>query len=114
MVLKKILEKLDTDKNRRIAGKFLETSRNIQLKLEDTYLKKIQDTLRTLSKKEAEKLLQDIKRDLKIKQNFAETLNATIDAYNKDVGGIRTNDEALAKHIKNKYFHPLYLLNQAD
>ncbi|WP_210375856.1 complement regulator-acquiring protein [Borreliella garinii] len=114
LVLKKILEKLDTDKNRRIAGKFLETSRNIQLKLEDTYLKKIQDTLRTLSKKEAEKLLQDIKRDLKIKQNFAETLNATIDAYNKDVGGIRTNDEALAKHIKDKYFHPLYLLNQAD
>ncbi|WP_210369958.1 complement regulator-acquiring protein, partial [Borreliella garinii] len=27
LVLKKILEKLDTDKNRRIAGKFLETSR---------------------------------------------------------------------------------------
>ncbi|WP_210360472.1 complement regulator-acquiring protein, partial [Borreliella garinii] len=114
LALKEILETLDTDKNRRIAGKFLETSRNIQLKLEDTYLKKIQDTLRTLSKKEAEKLLQDIKRDLKIKQNFAETLNATIDAYNKDVGGIRTNDEALAKHIKDKYFHPLYLLNQAD
>lgn len=114
LVLKKILEKLDTDKNRRIAGKFLETSRDIQLKLEDTHLKKIQDTLRTLSKKEAEKLLQDVKRDLKIKQNFAKSLKATIDAYNKDVGGIRTNDEALAKHIKDKYYHPLYLLNQAD
>lgn len=115
LVLKEILEKLDTTyKNRRIAGKFLETSRNIQLKLEDTHLKKIQDTLRTLSKKEAETLLQDVKRDLKIKQNFAKSLNATIDAYNKNVGGIRTNDEALAKHIKDKYSHPLYLLNQAD
>lgn len=114
LALKEILEKLDTDKNRRVAGKFLETSRDIQLKLEDTHLKKIQDTLRTLSKKEAETLLQDVKRDLKIKQNFAKTLNATIDAYNKNVGGIRTNDEALAKHIKDKYSHPLYLLNQAD
>lgn len=114
LALKEILEKLDTDKNRRVAGKFLETARNIQLKLEDTHLKKIQDTLRTLSKKEAETLLQDVKRDLKIKQNFAKSLNATIDAYNKNVGGIRTNDEALAKHIKDKYSHPLYLLNQAD
>lgn len=115
LVLKKILEKLDTTyKNRRVAGKFLETSRDIQLKLEDTHLKKIQDTLHTLSKKEAETLLQDVKRYLKIKQNFAKSLNATIDAYNKDVGGIRTNDEALAKHIKDKYYHPLYLLNQAD
>ncbi|WP_215538935.1 complement regulator-acquiring protein [Borreliella bavariensis] len=114
LALKEILEKLDTDKNRRVAGQFLETSSNIQLKLEDTHLKKIQDTLRTLSKKEAETLLQDVKRDLKIKQNFAKTLNATIDAYNKNVGGIRTNDEALAKHIKDKYSHPLYLLNQAD
>ncbi|KEO61890.1 complement regulator-acquiring protein [Borreliella garinii] len=115
LALKEILEKLDTtDKNRRVAGKFLETSRNIQLKLEDTHLKKIQDTLRALSKKEAETLLQDVKRDLKIKQNFAKSLNATIDAYNKDVGGIRTNDEALAKHIQDKYSHPLYLLNQAD
>lgn len=114
LALKEILEKLDTDKNRRVAGKFLETSSNIQLKLEDTHLKKIQDTLRTLSKKEAETLLQDVKLDLKIKQNFAKTLNATIDAYNKNVGGIRTNDEALAKHIKDKYSHPLYLLNQAD
>lgn len=114
LALKEILEKLDTDKNRRVAGQFLETSRNIQLKLEDTHLKKIQYTLRTLSKKEAETLLQDVKRDLKIKQNFAKTLNATIDAYNKNVGGIRTNYEALAKHIKDKYSHPLYLLNQAD
>ncbi|WP_210362519.1 complement regulator-acquiring protein [Borreliella garinii] len=114
LALKEILEKLDTDKNRRVAGKFLETSRNIQLQLEDTHLKKIQDKLHTLSKKEAETLLQDVKRDLKIKQNFAKSLNATIDAYSKDVGGIRTNDEALAKHIKDKYYHPLYLLNQAD
>ncbi|APS99319.1 hypothetical protein Bmayo_04720 (plasmid) [Borreliella mayonii] len=114
LALKEILEKLDTDKNRRVVGKFLETLRDIQLKLEDVHLKKIQDTLRTLSKKEAETLLQDVKRDLKIKQNFAKTLNATIDAYNKNVGGIRTNDEALANHIKDKYFHPLYLLNQAD
>ncbi|WP_330529188.1 complement regulator-acquiring protein [Borreliella valaisiana] len=115
LALKEILEKLDTDKNRRAASKFLETSRDIQHQLEDVRLKKIQDALlRTLSKKEAETLLQAVKDDLKRKQNFAKALNATIDAYNKNVGGIRTNDEALAKHIKDKYYHPLYLLNQAD
>ncbi|PRR35667.1 hypothetical protein CV687_05110 [Borreliella burgdorferi] len=115
LVLKEILEKLDTeDNNRRIAGQFLETSRDIQLHLEDTYLKKIQDTLQTLSEKEAEKLLQGVKLDLKKKQNFAKSLNATIDAYNKNVDNIKTDVEALAKHIKDKYSHPLYLLNQAD
>ncbi|WP_210378508.1 complement regulator-acquiring protein [Borreliella garinii] len=114
LALKEILETLDTDKNRRVAGKFLETSRDIQLQLEDIHLKKIQDKLHTLSKKEAETLLQDVKRDLKIKQNFTKTLNATIDAYNKNVGDIKTNAEALAKHIKDKYFHRSYLLNQAD
>ncbi|WP_029347015.1 complement regulator-acquiring protein, partial [Borreliella garinii] len=114
LALKEILETLDTDKNRRVAGKFLETSRDIQLQLEDIHLKKIQDKLRTLSTKEAETLLQDVKRDLKIKQNFTKTLNATIDAYNKNVGDIKTNAEALAKHIKDKYFHRSYLLNQAD
>ncbi|WP_210361767.1 complement regulator-acquiring protein [Borreliella valaisiana] len=115
LALKEILEKLDTeDNNRRVASKFLETSKDIQLHLEDTYLKKIQDALRTLSKKEAETLLQAVKDDLKIKQNFAKALNATIDAYNKNVGDIKTNDEALANHINDKYSHPLYLLNQAD
>ncbi|WP_210379167.1 complement regulator-acquiring protein, partial [Borreliella garinii] len=86
LALKEILETLDTDKNRRVAGKFLETSRDIQLQLEDIHLKKIQDKLHTLSIKEAETLLQDVKRDLRIKQNFTKTLNATIDAYNKNVG----------------------------
>ncbi|WP_151073936.1 complement regulator-acquiring protein [Borreliella turdi] len=114
LALKEILEKLDTDKNRRVAVKFLETSRDIQLQLEDVHLKKIQNALRTLSKKEAETLLQDVNRDLKTKQNFVKTLNATIEAYNKNVGGIRTNDEALANHINDKYSHPLYLLNQAN
>ncbi|WP_210376820.1 complement regulator-acquiring protein [Borreliella garinii] len=115
LALKEILETLDTDKNRRVARKFLETSRDIQLQLEDIHLKKIQDKLHTLSIKEAETLLQDVKRDLRIKQNFTKTLNATIDAYNKNVGGIKTNAEALAKHIKDKYFHrSSYLLNQAD
>ncbi|WP_210370771.1 complement regulator-acquiring protein [Borreliella garinii] len=114
LALKEILETLDTDKNRRVARKFLETSRDIQLQLEDIHLKKIQDKLHTLSIKEAETLLQDVKRDLRIKQNFTKTLNATIDAYNKNVGDIKTNAEALAKHIKDKYFHRSYLLNQAD
>ncbi|WP_210360336.1 complement regulator-acquiring protein [Borreliella garinii] len=115
LALKEILEKLDTDNNRRVASKFLRTSKDIQHQLEDVRLKKIQDALlRTLSKKEAETLLQAVKDDLKIKQNFAKALNATIDAYNKNVGDIKTNDEALANHINDKYSHPLYLLNQAD
>ncbi|WP_420025344.1 complement regulator-acquiring protein (plasmid) [Borreliella yangtzensis] len=114
LALKEILEKLDTDKNRRVARNFLEISRDIQHQSEDVYLKKIQNVLRTLSKEEAERLLQDVERDLKIKQNFIKTLNATIDAYDKNVGGIRTNDEALASHMRDKYFYVLNLLNQAD
>ncbi|WP_210380159.1 complement regulator-acquiring protein [Borreliella burgdorferi] len=115
LTLKEILEKLDTeDNNRRIAGQFLETSRDIQLQQEDLILKKIQDTLQTLSKEKAEELLQHAERDLKKKQNFAKSLNATIDAYNKNVDNIKIDNKALAKHIKDKYSHPLYLLNQAD
>ncbi|QFI15038.1 complement regulator-acquiring protein (plasmid) [Borrelia maritima] len=115
LALKEILEKLDkTIKNRRIAGKFLETSRDIQLQQEDMHLKKIQNELRTLSKEKAEKLLQHVERDLKIKQNFVKTLNATIEAYNKNSGNIKTDVEALANHIKEKYSHALNLLNQAD
>ncbi|WP_420025346.1 complement regulator-acquiring protein (plasmid) [Borreliella yangtzensis] len=114
LALKEILEKLDTDKNQIVAGNFLKTSRDIQQRLEDVYLKKIQNVLRTLSKEEAERLLQDVERNLKIKQNFIKTLNATIDAYDKNVGGIRTNDEALASHMRDKYFYALNLLNQAD
>ncbi|MDO7256752.1 complement regulator-acquiring protein [Borreliella burgdorferi] len=115
LTLKEILEKLDTeDNNRRIAGQFLETSRDIQLQQEDLILKKIQDTLQTLSKEKAEELLQHAERDLKIKQNFVKALNATIDAYNKNSDNIKTDVEALANHMKKKYSHPLYLLNQAD
>ncbi|MBB6043537.1 complement regulator-acquiring protein (plasmid) [Borreliella yangtzensis] len=114
LALKEILEKLDTDKNQIVAGNFLKTSRDIQQRLEDVYLKKIQNVLRTLSKEEAERLLQNVERNLKIKQNFIKTLNATIDAYDKNVGGIRTNDEALASHMRDKYFYALNLLNQAD
>ncbi len=115
LTLKEILEKLDTeDNNRRIAGQFLETSRDIQLQQEDLILKKIQDTLQTLSKEKAEELLQHAERDLKIKQNFVKALNATIEAYNKNSDNIKTDVEALANHMKKKYSHPLYLLNQAD
>uniref|UniRef100_UPI003B20E59B complement regulator-acquiring protein n=1 Tax=Borreliella californiensis TaxID=373543 RepID=UPI003B20E59B len=115
LALKEILEKLDKNsENQRIARKFLETSRNIQIQQEDMHLKKIKDALHTLSKEKAEELLQDSERDLKIKQNFVKTLNATIEAYNKNSGNIKTDDEALANHIKEKYFYVNYLLNQAD
>lgn len=115
LILKEILEKLDKNSaNRQIARKFLETSRDIQLQQEDLILKKIQDALHTLSKEKAEKLLQLTERDLKIKQNFVKALNETIEAYNKNSGNIKTDDEALANHMKEKYFYTLYLLNQAD
>lgn len=115
LILKEILEKLDKNSaNRQIARKFLETSRDIQLQQEDLILKKIQDALHTLSKEKAEKLLQHAERDLKIKQNFVKALNETIEAYNKNSGNIKTDDEALANHMKEKYFYTLYLLNQAD
>ncbi|MCD2349926.1 complement regulator-acquiring protein, partial [Borreliella americana] len=112
LILKEILEKLDNNfQNRRIARTFLETARDIQIQLEDVHLKKIQDTLHTLSKENAETLLQNINRDLKTKQNFVKTLNATISAYNQNVGNIKNDVKSLAKHINEKYYHPLNLLN---
>ncbi|OJH14662.1 hypothetical protein ER70_07330 (plasmid) [Borreliella bissettiae] len=115
LTLKEILEKLDKNSdNRTIARKFLETSKDIQLQIEDRHLTKIQNILPTLSKKNAEELLQKTEQDLKIKQNFVKVLNETIAAYNKNSGNIKKNDAVLANHIKEKYSHPLYLLNQAD
>ncbi|MGF7102093.1 complement regulator-acquiring protein [Borreliella kurtenbachii] len=111
LTLKEILERLDkNDANRLIAHRFLTTSKDIQLHTEDGHLTKIQNILSTLSKEKAEKLLQDIERDLKIKQNFVKALNETIEAYNKNSGNIKTDDAALANHINKKYAHALYLL----
>ncbi|OJH14547.1 hypothetical protein ER70_08140 (plasmid) [Borreliella bissettiae] len=115
LTLKEILEKLDKNSaNRIIAGKFLETSKYIQLKIEGRHLTKIQNILPTLSKEKAKELLQHTEQDLKIQQNFVKALNATIEAYNKNSGNIKTDNAALANHIKEKYSHSLYLLNQAD
>ncbi|WP_418453671.1 complement regulator-acquiring protein [Borreliella bissettiae] len=112
LTLKEILERLDKNSNNRIiASKFLKTSRNIQLQTEDRHLTKIQDTLYTLSQKEAEEVLKQTEQDLKIKQNFVKVLNETIEAYNKNSGDLKTNEENLANHIKNKYYEVLYLLN---
>lgn len=110
LLLKEILEKLDNNyQNQKIARMFLETSRDIQLRIEKIHSIKIQD----ISKKEAEKLLQDRKRSLKTKQNFAKTLNETIDAYSKDFNNLKTNLKNLATHIKDKYYHiTLYLPNK--
>lgn len=110
LLLKEILEKLDNNyQNQKIARMFLETSRDIQLRIEKIHSIKIQD----ISKKEAEKLLQDRERSLKTKQNFAKTLNATIDAYSKDFNNLKTNLNNLATHIKDKYYHiTLYLPNK--
>lgn len=110
LLLKEILEKLDNNyQDQRIARMFLETSRDIQLQIEKIHSIKIQD----ISKKEAEELLQDRERSLKAKQNFAKTLNATIDAYSKDFNNLKTNLKNLATHIKDKYYHiTLYLPNK--
>ncbi|ACN52969.1 complement regulator-acquiring protein [Borreliella valaisiana] len=102
LLLKEILKKLDNDdKNRKIARIFLETSRDIQLQIEKIHSIKIQN----ISKKEAEELLQDREHSLKTKQNFAKTLNATIDAYSKDFNNLKTNLKNLATHIEDKYHH---------
>ncbi|WP_210377616.1 complement regulator-acquiring protein, partial [Borreliella garinii] len=80
-----------------IARIFLETSRDIQLQIEKIHSIKIQN----ISKKEAEELLQDREHSLKTKQNFAKTLNATIDAYSKDFNNLKTNLKNLATHIED-------------
>lgn len=107
LLLKEILEKLDNNaQNRKIARTFLETSRDIQLLIEKIHSINIED----ISKKEAEKLLENRERSLKAKQNFAKTLSATIDAYSKDFNNLKTNLKNLATHIKDKYYHiSLYL-----
>ncbi|WNY65418.1 complement regulator-acquiring protein [Borreliella carolinensis] len=115
LTLKEILERLDKNHdNRTIANKFLQTSKDIQLQIEDRHLTKIKNILPTLSKENAEELLQKTNHDLKIKENFVKALNETIKAYNQNYQDIKKNDAALANHIKEKYSHPLYLLNQAD
>ncbi|WKC78367.1 complement regulator-acquiring protein [Borreliella turdi] len=110
LLLKEIFEKLDNDyQNRKIARTLLETSRDIQLYIEKIHSIKIED----LSKKKSEELLQDMERSLKGKQNFAKTLNATIEAYSKDSNNLKTNLKNLATHIRNKYYHiTLYIPNK--
>lgn len=44
-----------------------------------------------------------VESDLKLKQRFAETLNATLEAYNQNSQNIRNNDEELAKHMDENY-----------
>ncbi len=108
--LKEILEKLKQNpKNTNILGKFINhISWFIQYQINE-HLKLIQDKLYTLTYKEAKELLISIESSLKLKQRFIKTLNETIEAYNKNLNNINTDEEALANHMNKHYKDHEYL-----
>lgn len=106
--LKEILEKLNANpKHKQTAKHFIyQISPAIQYKLNidlSLILEAIKDKLHTLNPKKAEELLMQVESDLKLKQRFAETLNATLEAYNQNSQNILNNDEELAKHMDENY-----------
>ncbi|AJY72880.1 complement regulator-acquiring protein [Borreliella afzelii] len=102
--LEEILEKLKKKStNNQILGRFIHhISWSIQFRL-NQHLKVIKDELLTLSQKEAEELLINVKSDLILKQRFKKTLNETIAAYNKNSESIKTNEDKLAAHMNENY-----------
>ncbi|WP_210381033.1 complement regulator-acquiring protein, partial [Borreliella garinii] len=73
------------------------------------HLKLIQDELYTLTHKEAKDLLISIESSLELKQRFKKTLNETIEAYNKNLNNIKSDEEALANHMNENYKDHEYL-----
>ncbi|WKC75745.1 complement regulator-acquiring protein [Borreliella valaisiana] len=112
--LKEILEKLKKNSQyQRIVGSFIHNiSWSIQFKIDDC-LESINDKLHTLDKEKSEILLIHTESSLKIKQRFAKTLNATIEAYNQNSENIKNNEEELAKHM-NKNYQGFNSLNPID
>ncbi|WKC76664.1 complement regulator-acquiring protein [Borreliella valaisiana] len=102
--LKEIFEKLKKNtKKYNIIGIFIHhVSWNIQFHL-DNHLESINTKLDTLSQKESEELLTAVETDMQLKQRFTKTLKATIEAYNNDVGNIKTDEEKLANHMDENY-----------
>ncbi|ACN53294.1 complement regulator-acquiring protein (plasmid) [Borreliella spielmanii] len=102
--LKEILEKLKKNNQyHTIVGSFINhISWRIQFRLSE-HLKTIKDKLSTLSKKEAEETLLSAKHYLTLKQRFAKTLTATLEAYSQNSQQIKTDEEKLANHMNDNY-----------
>ncbi len=45
----------------------------------------------------------EIEYSLKLKENFGKALNKTVEEYNQDLANIKTNKEALVKHMDENY-----------
>ncbi|MBB6031914.1 hypothetical protein HNR35_000917 [Borreliella spielmanii] len=105
--LKEILEQLNTNvQHKQTAKHFIYSiSLSIQSQLSrDLALIQnlIEDNLHTLKQKESE-ILITAESDLKLKENFAKTLNKTIEDYNRNDQSIKISVVTLANYFDEKY-----------
>ncbi|WP_420025303.1 complement regulator-acquiring protein (plasmid) [Borreliella yangtzensis] len=106
--LKKILEKLNKNpQHQNIVDKFIhKISWDIQYILSGSleFIKDmIKDGLHTTSLEECEAILTSVNSGIRLKQRFATTLIATIEAYKKNSQNIKTDDEKLASYMNERY-----------
>ncbi|WKD00366.1 complement regulator-acquiring protein [Borreliella bissettiae] len=108
--LKEILEKLNNNpKHITILSRFFNFFLlRIQTKL-DQNLESIQKGVDNLDQEEAKSLLTNIKSNLNLKESFQETLNYTMEAYNKNTDNIKTDTNKLAEHF-NTYYEDYFSL----
>ncbi|WP_419250352.1 complement regulator-acquiring protein [Borreliella afzelii] len=102
--LKEIIEKLKENyEHQKILERFLYSiSLIIQSQL-NAGLEKIKNKLNTLTQKNYKAILMEIEYSLKLKENFGKALNKTVEEYNQDLANIKTNKEALVKHMDENY-----------
>ncbi|MBB5141495.1 complement regulator-acquiring protein [Borreliella afzelii] len=102
--LKEIIEKLkENSEHQKILERFLYSiSLIIQSQL-NAGLEKIKNKLNTLTQKNYKAILMEIEYSLKLKENFGKALNKTVEEYNQDLANIKTNKEALVKHMDENY-----------
>ncbi|WP_421136345.1 complement regulator-acquiring protein (plasmid) [Borreliella yangtzensis] len=67
------------------------------------FIKDIKDGVHITSLEECEAILTSVNSGIRLKQRFATTLIATIEAYKKNSQNIKTDDEKLASYRNERY-----------
>ncbi|WP_210753256.1 complement regulator-acquiring protein [Borreliella valaisiana] len=102
--LNEILEKLNTSsENKKVVTNLLyKVALGIQLQLE-LCLENITKDESHSPNQRTEELLEFARNDLNRKDRFVKVLNKTINDYNRNAGGIKTNVEKLASYMDEKF-----------